>query len=117
MHVRPSRGRPWCLVTAPAVAVRVPVMPRVAARAVGLDWMSRGACRREDPGLFFPAETDPVPLERISAAKAVCGRCPVRRSCLSHAIMTRQDGIWGGTTEAERRAIRRSRRGATAGAA
>jgi WhiB family redox-sensing transcriptional regulator len=85
---------------------RVPVMPRVAA---GVAWMSRGACLREDPELFFPAELPgPAPLQRISMAKAVCGRCPVRRSCLAYALRTRQDGIWGGTTTEERRAIRRS---------
>jgi WhiB family transcriptional regulator, redox-sensing transcriptional regulator len=86
----------------------MPAVLGVGGRAA-LDWMSRGACRREDPELFFPVElTGPAPLERISAATAVCGRCPVCLSCLSHAIMTGQDGIWGGTTEAERRTMRRS---------
>jgi WhiB family redox-sensing transcriptional regulator len=86
----------------------MPAVLGVGGRAA-LDWMSRGACRREEPELFFPAGlSGPAPLERVSAAKAVCGRCPVCLSCLSHAIMTRPDGIWGGTTEAERRAMRRS---------
>jgi WhiB family transcriptional regulator, redox-sensing transcriptional regulator len=86
----------------------MPVVLRAGSRAA-LDWMSRGACRREDPELFFPIGlTGPAPPERISAAKAVCGRCPVCLSCLSYASMTRPDGIWGGTTEAERRAMRRS---------
>ena len=91
-------------------------MPRVAARPPSLDWMSRGACRREDPELFFPAElAGLVPLEQISAARDVCSRCPVRPSCLSYAVRIRPDGVWGGTTEAERRAMRRSRGRAAAG--
>jgi WhiB family redox-sensing transcriptional regulator len=94
------------------------------SRAEGMAWMSRGACQREDPELFFPAQlTGTVPLRRIRAAKAVCARCPVRRSCLSYALKTAQDGIWGGTTEAERYAMRHSsarrgsgQRGVAAGA-
>ena len=101
------------------MALRVAAVPGLG-RSPALDWMSRGACRPEDPELFFPVSlTGLAPLERISAAKAVCGRCPVGPSCLSHAVMTGQDGIWGGTTEAERRAMRRSaarRPGAPAGA-
>jgi WhiB family redox-sensing transcriptional regulator len=97
------------------VLVRVPVMPRAGGgRAAGVAWMSRGACQREDPELFFPVElTGAESLRRISAAKAVCGRCPVRRSCLSYALKTAQDGIWGGTTPDERYAMRRpaARRG------
>jgi WhiB family transcriptional regulator, redox-sensing transcriptional regulator len=85
-------------------------MPRVAA---GTAWMSRGACRREDRELFFPVElTSPAPLHWVSAAKAVCGRCPVLRSCLAYALRTGQDGIWGGTTTDDRRAMRRSLPGA-----
>jgi WhiB family transcriptional regulator, redox-sensing transcriptional regulator len=84
-------------------------MPRVAVGPAGTAWMSRGACQREDPELFFPLElTRPAPLQRVTAAKAVCGPCPVRRSCLSYALRTGQDGIWGGTTTDERRAMRRS---------
>ncbi|KUN86454.1 WhiB family transcriptional regulator [Streptomyces griseoruber] len=36
------------------------------------------------------------------------GRCPVREQCLDRAMDTDQAlGVWGGTTEAERRALRR----------
>jgi WhiB family transcriptional regulator, redox-sensing transcriptional regulator len=93
-------------------------MPRVAIGTAGTAWMSRGACRREDPELFFPVElTRPAPLQRVSAARAVCGRCPVRRSCLAYALRTGQEGIWGGTTTDERRAMRRSLPGGGPGAA
>ncbi|HMH93244.1 MAG TPA: WhiB family transcriptional regulator [Streptosporangiaceae bacterium] len=66
--------------------------------------MSRGACRREDPELFFPVtETYASAGRQIPAAKAVCGCCLVRVTCLACALTTGQDGVWGGTTGSERR--------------
>ncbi len=72
--------------------------------------MSEGACQREDPELFFPIASTGPALPQVNAAKAVCGRCPVRLNCLSYALETSQDGIWGGTTSDERLAMRRPRR-------
>ena len=38
------------------------------------------------------------------AALAVCNVCPVREDCLEHALETNERfGVWGGTTEKERR--------------
>jgi len=71
-----------------------------------LGWMARGACRREDPELFFPIAVSGTGTHQVNAAKAVCQRCPVRAACLSFGLQTRQDGIWGGTTYEERSAIR-----------
>ena len=71
-------------------------------------WMPRSACQGQDPQLFFPiAATGPV-LAQVIAAKAVCFRCAVRAACLSYAVATGQAGIWGGTTQEERHAMRRS---------
>jgi WhiB family redox-sensing transcriptional regulator len=37
-------------------------------------------------------------------AKAICGVCPVRVPCTTHALQIREPfGIWGGLTEVERR--------------
>jgi WhiB family redox-sensing transcriptional regulator len=69
-------------------------------------WVSQGACRDEDPELFFPVAAHGPALARASAAKAVCRRCAVSAACLSFGLETRQEGIWGGTTGEERRAIR-----------
>ena len=50
-------------------------------------------------------------LLQIDRAKQVCGECPVQTDCLQYALETNQDaGIWGGTSEEERRSIRRARR-------
>ena len=74
-----------------------------AARAGSPSWMPRGACRGEDPELFFPIATAGPALAQVSSAKAICGRCPVQANCLSYALVTGQDdGIWGGTTREER---------------
>jgi WhiB family redox-sensing transcriptional regulator len=68
-------------------------------------WMSLGACRGEDPELFFPAAAASTARDQMTAAKAVCQRCSVRGTCLSYAVTTAQDGIWGGTTSGERRVL------------
>lgn len=74
-------------------------------------WRNSAACRDTDPDLFFPiGQTGPA-IDHIASARAVCNSCAVQRECLEYALMTNQDaGIWGGTTEDERRKIRRERR-------
>jgi WhiB family transcriptional regulator, redox-sensing transcriptional regulator len=76
--------------------------------AASVSWMSRAACQQEDPEIFFPIAAQGPALAEISAAKAVCGRCAVRATCLSYGMETRQTGIWGGTTWEERRAMQES---------
>jgi WhiB family transcriptional regulator, redox-sensing transcriptional regulator len=72
------------------------------------DWREQSACRDTDPDLFFPVGTTGPAIEQIETAKAVCRVCDVQKSCLEYALVTNQDsGIWGGTSEEERRAIRR----------
>lgn len=45
---------------------------------------------------------------RTKAARAVCETCPVRQQCLEYAVRKRiPDGIWGGLTEKELRALLR----------
>ena len=73
-------------------------------------WMPRGACQGEDPELFFPIAAAGPALAQVIAAKAVCFRCAVRAACLSYALATGQAGIWGGTTQEERHAMRPSAR-------
>jgi WhiB family redox-sensing transcriptional regulator len=68
-------------------------------------WMSLGACRGEDPELFFPTAAASTARDQMTAARAVCQQCSVLGTCLSYAVSTAQDGIWGGTTSEERRAL------------
>ncbi len=79
-----------------------------ALAATSDDWRDLAACRDTDPDLFFPVGTTGPAIEQIENAKAVCAQCEVRESCLEFALTTNQDsGIWGGTSEEERRKIRR----------
>ncbi|MBK6016306.1 WhiB family transcriptional regulator [Streptomyces sp. MBT53] len=72
-----------------------------------MHWRERAACLHVDPDLFFPISNSGLTLLQIDEAKAVCGRCPVADQCLEWAMRVGQpDGIWGGTTERERRAMR-----------
>jgi WhiB family redox-sensing transcriptional regulator len=71
----------------------------------------RGACRDEDPELFFPVGNTGPALLQIEDAKEVCRRCQVVDACLTWALETGQDaGVWGGTSEDERRSIRKAAR-------
>ncbi|MEU4129328.1 WhiB family transcriptional regulator [Streptomyces wuyuanensis] len=75
-----------------------------------MNWRQDALCRGEDPDLFFPiggGNSGPT-LVQTAEAKAVCRRCPVARQCLEWALRRGPvDGIWGGTTERERRAVGR----------
>ncbi|WP_081241177.1 WhiB family transcriptional regulator [Streptomyces viridosporus] len=72
------------------------------------NWRNRAACRTEDPDLFFPIGSSGPALLQTEQAKAVCRRCPVREQCLQWALDTGQSiGVWGGTSETERRALKR----------
>lgn len=71
-------------------------------------WRNEAVCKDTDPELFFPVGTTGQALLQIDRAKEVCDECPVKVRCLDFAIETNQDsGIWGGTSEEERRDIRR----------
>ena len=72
-------------------------------------WRAESACRDADLNLFFPAGVTGPAERQIREAKAICAACPIRQTCLSFAIETNQEyGIWGGTTEDERRVLRRA---------
>jgi WhiB family transcriptional regulator, redox-sensing transcriptional regulator len=70
-----------------------------------LAWTAMAACRDTDPELFFPVGSEPVAQE----ARDACDACVVRPQCLEYALEERHRGVWGGTTDADRAAIRRQR--------
>lgn len=67
-------------------------------------WEARAACKGLDVELFVP------PLGRNGeAGRAICRRCVVREECLEYALAdVTLSGIWGGTSERDRRAMRRA---------
>jgi WhiB family redox-sensing transcriptional regulator len=73
------------------------------------DWRQFAACRDTVPDLFFPIGTTGPAVDQIEAAKRVCDACTVQEPCLSFALATNQEsGVWGGTSEEERRKLRKS---------
>lgn len=72
------------------------------------------ACLGADPALFFPAQGGNARAS-IAAAKALCASCQFLQPCLVYAVGAQGipgrfvSGVWGGTTEAERVALRRGR--------
>lgn len=76
-------------------------------------WERDGNCTSKgiDVGIFFPSMELDGPTEygrKKQLACAICATCPKRGECLGFAIQNnhRVDGIWGGHTQHERRAIR-----------
>jgi len=65
-----------------------------------------GLCAQADPELFYPQYDSPSFTED---AIAVCDRCPVRAECLDWALDHEEQGVWGGTSEATRRSLKRPR--------
>jgi WhiB family redox-sensing transcriptional regulator len=66
-------------------------------------FMLNGLCAETDPEAFFPEKGDNPGL-----AKLICSRCDVRTECLEWAL--RKDeryGVWGGTSENDRRKLRK----------
>ena len=70
------------------------------------DWMAVGNCRIEPPSTFFPSDGVGVEI-----AKRICVDCTVKQPCLEYALENRIDhGVWGGTSERQRRRILKKRR-------
>jgi len=64
-------------------------------------WQDAALCAQVDPELFFPEKGGSV-----TAPKKICAACPVRVNCLEFALENREQfGIFGGTTERQRRVI------------
>lgn len=66
-------------------------------------WRERAACKGMDAALFVLARGDSG-----REAKRVCRGCEVRAECLEYALDSHEQfGVWGGTSERERRRMRR----------
>ena len=87
-------------------------MALTSSRSLSLandDWRDVAACQDTDPDLFFPVGTTGPAIEQIEMARSVCRQCEAQSACLEFALATNQDsGIWGGTSEEERRKLRKA---------
>jgi WhiB family redox-sensing transcriptional regulator len=76
-------------------------------------WRSHAACRDADASVFFSTdgERGHARAHRESQAREICRTCPVLDDCREHALTADVPyGVWGGTTESDRRGARRRRR-------
>lgn len=76
-------------------------------------WLEEAACKGKPTSMFFPERpTNGVtsPLAEIKAALAICGECQVVKPCLDYAMERKEPGIWGATTENERRKMKSMKR-------
>lgn len=71
-------------------------------------WRDRAACRDMDVNVFFPPKGR---NDLIQDALGICDGCPVKRQCLqdvlTHVPYEADHGVVGGTTEKDRKALRR----------
>jgi WhiB family transcriptional regulator, redox-sensing transcriptional regulator len=66
-------------------------------------WAVFAACKDEQGMIFFPQTKD-----EEAKALAICATCPVIEDCLDRALeMNERFGVWGGTTEKQRRKLTR----------
>lgn len=74
-----------------------------------LGWQDRARCRGMDPELFFPAGEDSPHWTGAVDERAVaaCRACDVRADCLDWALRHERHGYWAGTSERQRRRLRR----------
>jgi WhiB family transcriptional regulator, redox-sensing transcriptional regulator len=73
------------------------------------NWRDDAACLHADPELFFPVSMTGPALDQVDEAKRICRTCPVCERCLAWALNVGDvSGIWGGSTEDERRALLRT---------
>ena len=71
-----------------------------------VSWRVSAACSGLPHGLFFP--TAETPEDEVAYAQEICSTCLVIEDCLIFALETNQrSGVWGGTSEEDRKALRR----------
>lgn len=68
-----------------------------------------GAVAKTGEDLFFHSDEPGGNASRVKKAKAICATCPVKQKCLRYAVDNDLLGVWGGTTDSERKKLRKKK--------
>lgn len=77
-------------------------------QSIDREWMNEARCASPDiPRSAFFSDR----AKDVRRAKAICKHCPVIAECLNYALSvdTYDNGVWGGTSEEERRKLRKQK--------
>jgi WhiB family redox-sensing transcriptional regulator len=65
-------------------------------------------CSDQDPELFFePEDSRNMVKALLPMLKKLCDGCVVKDKCLDYALRNDVEGVWGGTSHAERKRMRK----------
>jgi len=93
----PASSRRWGALLQPT-SVLTPAQQHELTAQRSSGWQRGATCAQADPEAWFPEKGTPAQPQVFT----VCGRCPVRRSCLASALLRHEEGVWAGTTAADR---------------
>ena len=74
-----------------------------------MTWWDEALCAQVGGDFWLP-EPGGDAKAQIRAAKRVCAECPVKVPCLEDALRNGGEGVRGGTTARERKALRAAQR-------
>ena len=90
-----------------------------SSRQVGKDteWLleypteafKQAACINTDVEFFYP-DNEMLSKEHSMILDRICGRCPIKDTCLEWALCNEHYGLWANTTPKQRNSIRRKLR-------
>lgn len=67
-------------------------------------WYAEAACKGQTALFFGPHnEQAPEKYKRERQAKRICANCPVRIECHDYAVKYKLHGVWGCTTDNDRK--------------
>jgi len=72
------------------------------------EWFKNATCKGQPAEIFFILREDKNQRVKRQQAYAFCKICDVSKECLDYAIINREIGIWGGTSDRDRRKLRRN---------
>ncbi len=103
---RPTSGEPPFSRATPVTINCGNPQQRPGSESLASDWVTQRNCADTDPNVFFPSDG-----AGVIAAQRICRECPVKEPCREYALANNiTHGVWGGTSERQRRRILRDRR-------